>query len=101
MTTLNENHEGNLNPYQMTMRTLKAFNFEPILEKVKFTMTDTLILEDFCVGVRVMCKIWGGCKALTMTMTPWNLPHGQWSKKLTMTMKLSIGPWSMVKIDQF
>ena len=29
----------------------------------------------------------GGGKALTMTMTPWNLPHGQWSKKLTMTMK--------------
>ena len=28
----------------------------------------------------------GGGKALTMTMTPWNLPHGQWSKKLTMTM---------------
>ena len=23
----------------------------------------------------------GGGKALTMTMTPWNLPHGQWSKK--------------------
>ena len=23
-------------------------------------------------------------KALTMTTTPWNLPHGQWSKKLTM-----------------
>ena len=21
----------------------------------------------------------GGGKALTMTMTPWNLPHGQWS----------------------
>ena len=28
----------------------------------------------------------GGGKALTMTMTPWNSPHGQWSKKLTMTM---------------
>ena len=28
----------------------------------------------------------GGVKALTMIMTPWNLPHGQWSKKLTMTM---------------
>ena len=25
-----------------------------------------------------------------MTMTPWNLPHGQWSKKLTMTMTPSI-----------
>ena len=23
-------------------------------------------------------------KALTMTTTPWNLPYGQWSKKLTM-----------------
>ena len=34
----------------------------------------------------------GGSKALTMTMTPWNLPHGQWSKKLTMTMKPSISP---------
>ena len=22
----------------------------------------------------------GGGKALTMTMTPWNLPNGQWSK---------------------
>ena len=27
----------------------------------------------------------GGGKALTMTMTPWNLTHGQWSKNLTMT----------------
>ena len=27
-----------------------------------------------------------------MTMTPWNLPHGQWSKKLTMTMTPSILP---------
>ena len=34
----------------------------------------------------------GGGKALTMTMTPWNLPHGQWSKKLTMTMTPSIFP---------
>ena len=25
-----------------------------------------------------------------MTMTPWKLPHGQWSKKLTMTMTPSI-----------
>ena len=32
----------------------------------------------------------GGVKA--MTMTPWNLPHGQWSKKLTMTMTPSILP---------
>ena len=38
-----------------------------------------------------------GGKALTMTMTPWNLPHGQWSKKLTMTMttlNLPCGQWS-------
>ena len=34
----------------------------------------------------------GGGRALTMTMTPWNLPHGQWSKKLTMTMTPSILP---------
>ena len=43
----------------------------------------------------------GGGKALTMTMTPWNLPHGQWSKKLTMTMK----PWNLSvvngQIDKF
>ena len=45
--------------------------------------------------------IWGG-KALTMTMTPWNLPHGQWSKKLTMTMRHPrFCPWSMVKLTNF
>ena len=61
----------------------------------------------------------GGGKVLTMTMTPWNLPHGQWSKKLTMTMTSSIlpmvngqkscpwpwhprfCPWSMVKLTNF
>ena len=43
----------------------------------------------------------GGGKALTMTMTPWNLLRGQWSKKLTMTMTTWNLPWSMVKIDQF
>ena len=37
--------------------------------------------------------------ALTMTMlTPWNLPHGQWSKKLTMndhdTLDFVHGQWS-------
>ena len=44
--------------------------------------------------------IWGGGgKALTMTMTPWNLTHGQWSKNLTMaTDILESAPWSMVKI---
>ena len=26
----------------------------------------------------------GGGKAPTMTMTPWNLTHGQWSKNLSM-----------------
>ena len=44
----------------------------------------------------------GGGKALTMTMTPWNLPHGQWSKKLTMTMTgPRFCPWSMVKLTNF
>ena len=34
-----------------------------------------------------------------MTMTPWNLTHGQWSKNLTMaTDTLESAPWSMVKI---
>ena len=45
--------------------------------------------------------IWGGGgKALTMTLTPWNLPHGQWSKKLTMTMTPSILPMVNGQIDQ-
>ena len=43
----------------------------------------------------------GGGKALTMTMAPWNLPHGQWSKKLTMTMTPSILPMVNGQIDQF
>ena len=31
-----------------------------------------------------------------MTMTPWNLTHGQWSKNLTMaTDILESAPWSM------
>ena len=34
-----------------------------------------------------------------MTMTPWNLTHGQWSKNLTMvTEVLESAPWSMVKM---
>ena len=34
-----------------------------------------------------------------MTMTPWNLTHGQWSKNLTMaTDILESDPWSMVKM---
>ena len=34
-----------------------------------------------------------------MTMTPWNLTHGQWSKKLTMaTDILESASWSMVKM---
>ena len=41
----------------------------------------------------------GGGKALTMTMTPWNLTHGQWSKNLTMTTDISeSAPWLMVKM---
>ena len=33
-----------------------------------------------------------------MTMTPWNLTHGQWSKNLTMaTDILESAPWSMVE----
>ena len=33
-----------------------------------------------------------------MTMTPWNLTHGQWSKNLTMTTDtLEFPPWSMVE----
>ena len=35
-----------------------------------------------------------------MTMAPWNLTHGQWSKNLTMTtdtLNLEFPPWSMVK----
>ena len=36
---------------------------------------------------------------MTMTMTPWNLAHGQWSKNLTMaTDILESAPWSMVKM---
>ena len=40
---------------------------------------------------------WG--KTLTMTITSWNLTHGQWSKNLTMaTDILKFAPWSMVKM---
>ena len=40
-----------------------------------------------------------GGKALTMTMTPWNLTPGQWSKNLTIaTDCLESSPWSMVKV---
>ena len=47
-------------------------------------------------------KLGGGGKALTMTMTPWNLTHGQWSKNLTMaTDTLESAPWSMVKMVVF
>ena len=46
-------------------------------------------------------KFGGGGKALTMIMTPWNLPHGQWSKKLTMTMTPSFLAMVMVKNGQF
>ena len=34
-----------------------------------------------------------------MTMTPWNLTLGQWSKNLTMaTDILEYAPWSMIKM---
>ena len=34
-----------------------------------------------------------------MTMTPWNLAHGLWSKNLTMaTDILESAPWTMVKM---
>ena len=34
-----------------------------------------------------------------MSMTPWNLTHGQWSKNVTMaTDILQSAPWSMVKM---
>ena len=34
-----------------------------------------------------------------MTMTPWNLTHGQWSKNLTMATDIQeSAPWSMVKM---
>ena len=42
--------------------------------------------------IRTQTRGGGGGKALTMTMTPWNIPHGQWSKKLTVTMTPSILP---------
>ena len=43
-----------------------------------------------------------GDKALTMTMTPWNLAHGQRSKNLTMAIDtLEFAPWSMVKYGIF
>ena len=49
-------------------------------------------------GIRCV-NLGGGGKALTMTMTPWNLTHGQWSKDLTMTTDiLESAPWSMVKM---
>ena len=54
-----------------------------------------------CVCVRLFVSLGGGevGKALTMTMTPWNLTHGQWSKNLTMaTDILESAPWSMVKM---
>ena len=42
----------------------------------------------------------GAGKALTMTMTPWNLPYSQWSKNLTIaTDTLEFAPWSMVEMD--
>ena len=41
----------------------------------------------------------GGGKAMTITMIPWNLTHGLWSKNLTMaTDILESAPWLMVKM---
>ena len=54
------------------------------------------------VNVKCMVSKLGGDKALTMTMTPWNLAHGQWSKNLTMTIDtFEFAPWSMVKYGIF
>ena len=53
--------------------------------------------------IQIFTKIFEvrGGKALTMIMTPWNLPHGHWSKKLTMTITPSILPMVNGQIDQF
>ena len=65
-----------------------------------------VLITKFCIGVDIETLLirgggGGGGKALTMTMTPWNLPHGQWSKKLTMTMTPSILPMVNGQIDKF
>ena len=46
-------------------------------------------------------NLWGGgVPGKALTMTPWNLTHGQWSKNWTMaTDILESAPWSMVKLD--
>ena len=58
----------------------------------------------------IVLKIWGfdvnllnrrEGKALTKTMTPWNLSHGQWSKSWPWPWHPRICPWSMIKINQF
>ena len=61
---------------------------------------DPLTLKVSHVMLCHIVLVWGGGgKALTMTMTPWNLTHGQWSKNLTMaTLILECAPWSMVKM---
>ena len=58
----------------------------------------------YVFSLTVSMKLGGpgpGGKALTMAMTPWNLPHGQWSKKLAMTMTPSILPMVNGQIDKF
>ena len=70
-------------------------------------MVISSFLKDFCEQLVLMSrdllavstiksnKKGGGGKALTMTMTPWNLTHGQWSKYLTMASDiLESAPWS-------
>ena len=64
-------------------------------DKIKRTIKRTIKIER---KMRTLTR-GGGGKALTMTMTPWNLTHGQWSKNLTMaTDILESAPWSMVKM---
>ena len=69
-------------------------------------MVISSFLKDFCEQLVLMSRDLlavstiksnkkGGGKALTMTMTPWNLTHGQWSKYLTMASDiLESAPWS-------
>ena len=53
-----------------------------------------------CIKLKFVLIRGGGGKPLTMNMTPWNLIHGQWSKKLTMATDIlkSAALWFMVKM---